>query len=199
MFRRTVVALVVGAVVALSASSADPVPVAGSSAKFPRSVSIPVGQKAVTLKLTGVGMRTKVVFNVYAIGSYLQDGAAVKTADDLARADAARMLYLVMERTVGSADFLDAFKTAVGRTYPADKFAAEFAQLAAAVGDKAAQRGDHVSLLYVPGTGLRVQIVGKVDVTIKSPAFAQALWEVYLGPKPIDDDLKKGLTSLLTR
>lgn len=196
MFRYVVLALVVAAA---AAPAADPVPVEGSSAKYPRSVSIPVGQQAVTLKLTGVGLRTKLFLNVYAVGSYLQDGAAVKTADDLARADAARMLYLVMERTVGSADFIDAFKTAVGKTYPADQFAAEFAQLSAAVGDKAAQKGDHVSLLYVPGTGLRVQIVGKVDVTIKSPAFAQALWEVYLGPKPIDDDLKKGLTGLLPR
>jgi hypothetical protein len=199
MSRRLVAALVAGAVILPAASSSEPVPVAGSSAKYPPSVSVPVGQKAVTLKLTGVGLRTKVVFNVYAVGSYLQDGAAVRTAEELARADAARMLYLVMERTVSSADFLDAFKTAVGKTYPADRFAAEFAQLAAAVGDKAAQKGDHVSLLYVPGTGVRVQIVGKVDATIKNPAFAQALWEVYLGPKPIDDDLKKGLTSLLPR
>jgi hypothetical protein len=196
MLRCAILALVVAT---SAAPAADPVPVAGSSAKYPRSVSIPVGQQAVTLKLTGVGLRTKLFLNVYAVGSYLQDGAAVKTADELARADAARMLYLVMERTVGSADFIDAFQTAVGKTYPADKFAAEFAQLSAAVGDKSAQKGDHVSLLYVPATGLRVQIVGKVDVTIKNPAFAQALWEVYLGSKPIDDDLKKGLTSLLPR
>ena len=199
MLRRLVVALAVAAVVAPAASSAESVPVAGASGKFPRAVTTPVGQQAVTLKLTGVGLRTKVFLNVYAVGSYLQDGAAAATAADLAKVEAARMLYLVMERTVESADFIDAFKSAVGKTYPADRFAAEFAQLAAAVGSKAAQKGDHVSLLYVPGTGLRVQIVGKVDVTIKSQAFAQALWEVYLGPNPIDDDLKKGLTGLLPK
>ena len=42
------------------------------------------------------------------------------------------LLYLVMERAVGAGDFIDAFKTAVGKSYPADKFAAEFAHLAVA-------------------------------------------------------------------
>ncbi|WP_390697647.1 chalcone isomerase family protein [Gemmata massiliana] len=51
--------------------------------------------------------------------------------------------------------------------------------------------GDNVTLLYVPGEGVRVQVSNKVDVTIKSPAFAQALWEVYLGAKPLDEGLKK--------
>ena len=122
---------------------------------------------------------------------------ALTRAEDLARADVARMLYLVMERTVGSADFIDAFKTAVAKSYPADKFAAEFAQLTAAVGGQEAEKGDHVSMLYLPGTGLRIVIAGKVDVTIPGAEFARAVWEVYLGPKPIDDGLKRGLVSML--
>jgi hypothetical protein len=199
MFRFTLATLMAATTVVLAAPASEPVPVKGTAAKYPRSITVPVGEQAATLKLTGVGLRTKLLFNVYAVGSYLQDGVTVATPEDLARADAVRMLYLVMERSVEAADFLDAFKTAVGKTYPADRFSAEFAQLAAAVGNRPAQKGDHVSLLYVPGTGLRVQIVGKVDVTIKSAEFAQALWEVYLGSKPIDEDLKKGLMSLLPR
>jgi hypothetical protein len=109
------------------------------------------------------------------------------------------MLHLVMERTVEPSDFIGAFKAAVGKTYPADKFAAEFAQLAAAVGDKAAQKGDHVTLTHTPGAGVRIKLADKVDVSIGTPAFAQALWEVYLGPNPIDENLKKGLVSLLPR
>jgi hypothetical protein len=199
MFRRAVIALVVGGVAALTAVADDPVPVSGSSVKYPRAVAVQVGDKATTLKLTGVGLRTRAFLNVYAVGSYLQDGAAVRSAEELARADAVRMLYLVMERTVDPADLLDAFKTAVGKTYPADKFAPEFAQVAAAIGTKSAQKGDHVSLLAVPGVGVRIQIVGKVDVTVRNTAFAQALWEIYVGPKPIDEDLKKGLVSQLPR
>ena len=181
------------------AVAADAVPVRGSSASFPTTVTVPAGDKTVPLKLTGVGLRTRLGFRVYAIGSYLQDGVTPRSADELANADAVRMLYLVMERTVEPADFIGAFKSAVVKTHPADKFAGEFDQLTAAIGGTAAAKGDHVSLVSTPGAGVRVQIVGKVDVTIKNPAFAQALWEVFLGPNPLDESLKAGLAGRLSR
>lgn len=199
MFHRAVVALVVGALVAATAGAADPVSVKGSSAKYPESVAVTVGDKVINLKLTGVGLRSKIGVKVYAVGSYLQDGVTAQTAEELTKVDAVRMLHLVMERTVEPADFIDAFKSAVGKTYPADKFAAEFAEVAKAVGTMAAKKGDQVILLYTPGTGVRIQIVGKVDVMVKGAAFAQALWEVYLGPKPLEEALKKNLVGLITR
>ena len=196
MSRLAVLALLAAAPLA---AAADAVPVRGSSASFPPSVAVPAGDKTVQVKLTGVGLRTRLGFRVYAIGSYLQDGATVRSAEELARADAVRMLYLVMERTVEPADFIGAFKSAVGKSHPADRFAAEFEQLTAAIGATAAAKGDHVSLVSVPGSGVRVQIVGKVDATIKNPAFAQALWEVFLGPNPLDEGLKAGLVGRLPR
>lgn len=182
-----------------AAVAADAVPVRGSSASFPTAVAVPAGDKTVSVKLTGVGLRTRLGFRVYAVGSYLQDGAAARSADEMAAADAVKMLYLVMERTVEPADFIGAFRTAVGKAHPADKFAAEFEQLTAAIGGTAAAKGDHVSMVSVPGVGVRVQIVGKVDVTVKNPAFAQALWGVFLGPQPIDEGLKAGLANRLPR
>jgi hypothetical protein len=199
MIRCFAAALMVGVLVVTATAADDPVPVKGSSAKYPSAVEVTVGDKAAILKLTGVGLRSKIGISVYAVGSYLQDGVAARTPEELAKADAARMLHLVMERTVEPADFIEAFKSAVGKTYPADKFADEFAQLTKAVGNTAAKKGDHVILLSAPGAGVRIQIVGKVDVTVKNPAFAQALWEVYLGPKPIDEGLKKGLAGRLPR
>lgn len=194
---RCAAALLIGALAAITASAADPIPVKGSTAKYPPAVEVTVGDKSANLKLTGVGLRTKVGFGVYAVGSYLQDGVVVRTPEELAKADAVRMLHLVMERTVESGDFIDAFKSSVGKSYPADKFKDEFAEVAKAVGNNAAKKGDQVIMLYSPGTGVRMQIVGKVDVTVKNPAFAQALWEVYLGAKPIDEGLKKGLVGML--
>ncbi len=198
MFRRAVVALLVGAVAVGTVVAADPVPVRGTSVAYAPTVSVTVKDKAVQLNLTGVGLRTKVGFGVYAVASYVQDGTRVKGAEDVLKADAVRLLHLVMQRAVEPGDFIGAFKAAVGKTYPADKFAAEFAQLATAVGNTAAAKGDHVTLLHMPGEGVRIQIGRKVDVTVKSPAFAQALWEVYLGPKPLDEGLKKGLVGLPT-
>jgi hypothetical protein len=199
MFRGAAAILVIGSFTAANAMAADPVPVKGSSVKYAASVAVTVGDKVTDLKLTGVGLRTKAAFNIYAVGCYLQDDVTVRTPEELAKAEAVRMLHLVMERTVEASDFIDAFKAAVGKSYPADKFTTEFSQLTEAVGNTAAKKGDQVTMLYTPGTGVRIQIVGKVDLTIKSPAFAQAMWEVYLGPKPLDEGMKKGLVGRLPK
>lgn len=198
MFRRAAIALVVGVVTAAAGVAADPVPVKGTSTAYAPTVEVTVKEKAVRLNLTGVGVRTKVGFNVYTVASYVQEGAAVRTAEDVVKADAVRLLHLVMQRTVEPAEFVGALKTAVARTYPADKFAAEFARVVKAVGDNAAEKGDHVTLLAVPGEGLRIRLGKKVDVTVENAAFARALWEVYLGPNPLNEGIKAGLVGRLT-
>lgn len=198
MFRYAAVALV-AAVVAAPGMSADAVPVKGTSVSYAPAVSANVKDKTVQLNLTGVGLRTKVGFSVYTVASYVQDGTRVQKAEDLAKVDAARMLHLVMQRTVDPDDFIGAFRTAVGKSYPEDKFAAEFTQLVNAVGKNAAAKGDQVTLLHVPGEGVRIRVSNKVDVMIKNPAFSQALWEVYLGAKPLDEGLKKGLVGMLAQ
>jgi hypothetical protein len=197
MFTRLVVALLVAAVAVAAGQSAEPVAVKGSSAKYARSITTPINDREVPLNLTGVALRKRLGFAVYAVGSYVQDGVAARTADELMKADAVRVLYLVMERTVEPDDFIAAFRGAVARNHPEDKFAAQFKQLTTAVGNNSAAKGDHVFLVYLPGEGVRIRIADKVDVVIKSTAFAQALWEVYLGANPLDDDIKKGLVSLL--
>lgn len=198
MKRLTVTALVLAAL-APAVGAADVVAVPGSSARFARTLSLPGSNPPTTLKLTGVALRTKLVFNVYAIASYVKEGTPVRTAEELARVEAPRMLHLVMERTVSGKDFLDAFRTAIGKSYPPSKFAAELTQLATVFGDRGAAEGDNVVLMYTPGAGLRVQIVNKDGVTIPNPEFARAVWEVYLGPQPVDPGMKRGLAGLLGR
>ena len=198
MARYAMAALVAGAILA-PVAVADTVAVPGSSARFARAVPLPGSNPPAALTLTGVALRTKLVFNVYAIASYVQDGTPARTPEELARAEAPRMLHLVMERTVSGKDFLDAFRTAVAKTYPPEKFAAEFGQLAAVFGDRGAAAGENVVLLYTPGAGLRVQVVGKAGVTIPGGEFARAVWEVYLGPQPIDEEMKRGLVKFLRK
>lgn len=197
MIRRGVLALVVGALTAAPGPAADPVPVRGSSVTYAPSAEVKVGGKTVKLNLTGVGLRSKIGIRVYTAASYIQDGTAAKTAEDVVKADAVRLIHLVMERTVESAEFIGAFKDAVGKNHPADKFAAEFKQIIDALGEKSAAKGDHVTLLFVPGSGVRIQLADKLDVTVKGDDFARALWEVYLGPKPVDEALKRRLVEML--
>jgi hypothetical protein len=198
MVRYTVCILLLG-LWSMTSPAAEPVAVKGSSAKYPPVVSIVVGEKAFKLNLTGTGLRTKFGFGVYAIASYLEDGAAVKTAEELMKTGAVRAIHLVMERDVQPREFVDAFKTAIGKNHPADKFKSEFTELLTAVGDRPLKKGDHIVLVATAATGVRIQVVGKVDVTFKNAAFADALWEVYLGARPLDEKLKRGLIEMLPR
>jgi hypothetical protein len=46
---------------------------------------------------------------------------------------------------------------------------------------------------YVPGTGTTFAINGKEKRTIAGPAFGPVLFSVWLGAKPPNADLKKGM------
>src|SRR4051812_45011706 len=83
------------------ALSADLVDVPGSrDTKYPSEVSGPLGNTTVTMRLTGTAMRTKIILNVYAIGSYVQQDVKVSSAEELAAVDCFKRLHLVMERNV---------------------------------------------------------------------------------------------------
>lgn len=175
----------------------DTAAVEGSSTRFPTQVTLPVDGKPVALKLTGTALRKKFVFNVYAMGSFLQDGAKASTAEEVAAAETAKMFYLVMEREVSSRDFTDAMKTAIGNTQDVEKFNGDFAQISTAIGDKALRKGDHVMLLASPNGQLKISIINRVELTIKNPEFSQAVWNIYLGSKPVNAEMKTGLVSRL--
>jgi len=197
MFCRSAVALVIVAVAAAAGRADEPVRVTGTPTAYEPVVTVRAGDKDVRLNLTGAGLRSKVGVRVYTVASYVQEGVTVRTAEDVVKADAVRVLHLVMQRKVEPAEFVGAFKTAVARAYPDDRFAAEFAQVVKAVGDNAAEKGDHVTLLSVPGEGVRIRLGKKVDVTVKNADFARALWEMYLGADPVSDALKASLTDRL--
>ena len=55
------------------------------------------------------------------------------------------------------------------------------------------KEGDQMVFTYVPGTGTTLAINGKEKLTIAGPAFGQVLFSVWLGPKPPNADLKKGI------
>jgi hypothetical protein len=55
------------------------------------------------------------------------------------------------------------------------------------------KEGDQMVFTYVPGTGTTLTLNGKEKVTIANSAFGQVLFSVWLGPKPPNADLKKGM------
>jgi hypothetical protein len=53
--------------------------------------------------------------------------------------------------------------------------------------------GDILTVAYVPGAGTTLRLGERVLGTIEGQEFGDALFLVWLGPKPPSADLKKGL------
>jgi hypothetical protein len=177
------------------ASAVELVGVRGSSTRFTTTMEATVGDKPVRLLLTGTALRQKVFVNVYALGSYVQEGVAVRTPEQLAEVDCVKRLHLVMERAVDGKDMAAAFQAAIRANHPEPAFAAEVDQLTRMLQGDSAQKGDHIFLTHEPGVGLHCHRPGKADFTIRNPAFSRAVWDIYLGKNNLGEGIKKGLLS----
>jgi hypothetical protein len=191
-------ALAVVAVLAVAGLlAAEMVGVPGSNTQYPALTEIQINDKPVRVVLTGTAMRKKYLFNVYAIGSYLEVGVNAHSADQLIALDCAKQLHLVMERDVEGKDMAEAFKAAIRLNHADTEFGSEIESVTKAMAANPVKKGDHIWMTHVPKVGLRCTIVGKADFLIENVAFAHAVWEIYLGPKNLGESIKQGLTSRL--
>jgi chalcone isomerase-like protein len=177
--------------------SAEMVGVPNSAVQFPTPIQSSIAGNQYKMRLTGTALRTRVIFSVYAVGSYVQDGLRFRTAEELAAADKPKQLHLVMERDVDGPDMADAFKKAIRANYPEPTFNNEVMTLTEKMKGYTVHKGDHVWLTHVPGVGMHCHLAGKTDYWVKGVPFARAVWEIYLGKNSIGDDIKRGLTSRL--
>jgi hypothetical protein len=169
------------------------------SAHFPASTQIILSGKPVTLTLTGAAMRQRLLFNVYAIASYVQAGTAVHSAEQLASADVLKELHLVMQRDVAGRDVAESFRAAIRQNHSEPAFNDEVNALVRMLQEGTARRDEQIVLTHIPGLGLQVAVTGKNAFTIKNPAFSKAVWDIYLGYYNVSDAVKKGLVSSLQR
>jgi hypothetical protein len=167
-----------------------------SSVEYPVRRESNVVNKKYSMKLTGAAMRKKAIFNVYAIGSYVESAFGGRTAEELAKVDAVKQLHMVMQRSVSGDDMAQAFKDGIRNNYPT-QFTEEIKKLGALLESQKVEKGDHVWITHIPGYGIYVEMVGKKSEFIPGVKFSKALWEIYLGPKNIGEAVKKGLTSRL--
>jgi len=56
--------------------------------------------------------------------------------------------------------------------------------------------GDRYSLTYIPGKGTELALNGEPQGVIEGADFAAAVFSIWLGPKPINESLKKDLLDL---
>lgn len=165
--------------------------------KLPDSVRISDGGPE--LVLNGAGVRTRFMFRVYVGALYVQKKTTVASA---VISDAgAKRVSLHMLRDVPADQFADALEDGLKNNNAAEALAkldAQVKQLRAVFDAvKVAKSGDVILIDYlpssVPGSGTRVTINGAVKATIAGEDFNRALLRIWLGDKPADNDLKKGM------
>jgi len=144
-------------------------------------------------KLNGVGVRTKVIISVYLGALYLGtptgDAAAAIAADE-----PKRIVMHFVHSKVGAAAIREAWR---------DGFAANSAAVLPQLKERLERfsgwfdadllKGEQIVLSYVPGQGTEVAVQGKVRGVIEGADFMKALWSVWLGERPADGGLKKGM------
>jgi hypothetical protein len=195
MLTRRLLAAAGVALIGTALLAADMVGVPGSSTKYPSEIEAAVGGKNVKMVLTGAAMRTRFLVNVYTIGSYVEKGAPVNSAQTLVAADCAKRLHLVMERTVDGKDMAEAFRAAIRMNHREPAFNDEVNTLVQFMRSTSARKDDHILLTHVPGIGLHCSMAGKADFLIKNVQFAHAVWEIYLGNHNLGEGIKKALVS----
>jgi len=177
-------------------------PVAAQEVKEPRTgVSFPVKRDDMTL--LGVGVRTKTFLKVkvYAAGLYVSDAALVgpiavhrgRTGTpafyrDLVWGDFPKAIVMKFVRDTTAAQIRDAFYEALPTIDHArlDLFASHFGT---------PRKSDTVVVRWAPGGVIQTTAAGVVKPPIADKAFAAAVFGIWLGEKPIQEDLKRDLVS----
>jgi hypothetical protein len=145
-----------------------------------------------TLKLNGLGLRKKSVFKVYVGGLYLESPS--KDAGAILASDQAKAIQLNFLRDLTKAQLVEAFQEGFDANAK-DKAAqkAAFDKMLALVPD--VKEGSTMTFTYVPGKGTTLQVADKELGTFEGKGFADAVFSIWLGPKPPSEDLRKGMLS----
>lgn len=182
--------------------------------EFPTSLTPPGGTTAHTLTGTGVRTRTMLKVKVYAFGLYVDPAGATATLGNWAGKTAAQLqgdnafyakvlergfamsLRLVMTRDVDGATMAEAFdgalrprvQEAAGRGMPGGEAALD--QFRGFFSDRVT-KGTEMVFSCTPEGHYTTSIAGTQKPDLHSPALCWALFDVYLGAKPISSDGKK--------
>jgi hypothetical protein len=140
-----------------------------------------------------VGLRQRFIFDVYAMGLYVRDAKA-----DPVMQPGAKRIAIHMLRDVDADTFTQALVDGMRPNHDAATMKAlepRIGELSAVMASlKEAKKGMAITLDWLPAAGTQMTVNGKpAGAAIAGEDFYQALLRIWLGPKPVQDDLKKAL------
>ena len=143
------------------------------------------------LRLNGIGvLRKAIFFKVYVVGLYLKepttDGRAAIMSDETKR------VVIDMRRDVSREAFVQAVETDImlnsGPAMPTLRARLDLLENAL----PALKKGSVLDFTYLPGAGTAMRCQSQT-LTIPGKDFADALFSIWLGPKPVNGTLKRKL------
>jgi hypothetical protein len=159
---------------------------------FPVSVTFSSGGKDLTLCLTGVAVRKKMIFKVYGMGHYMQDPPRDKgnaVFNEILTDGKAKQITMVFVRDVDAASvqkaYLDGFKENSTEEELAaiqpfiDKFLTSFTG--------GVKENDTFLLRWLPGGSVNLVVHGEEKPAVTNTTFARVLWAFWLGKDSIVD------------
>jgi hypothetical protein len=193
--KKTILAATVAAFVATAALAQEwTVPMTG--------VAFPIKKDGMTL--LGGGLRVKKIlftFKAYAIAFYVSDEALAgplaaykgKTTSPafysaLQTGDFKKEVVLHFMRNLSQGRIQEAMRESLAGADAKilDQFISYFPQVA---------EGQTCELRYLPGGTLEAVMAGQAKAPIKDKKFADQLFGLYVGPAPLQDDIKAGVVA----
>ena len=151
---------------------------------------------AATLQLNGAGLRTRAFFKVYVAALYVPQKSTEAAA--LLAQKGPRRIVLTMLRNVDAESFAGALNDGLKANHSEAQLAGWKAQIDGlnaslkAVGE--ARKGDVIQIEFTPEAGTRVLVNGQPKgAALPGEDFITALLRIWLGDKPADGALKKGM------
>jgi Chalcone isomerase-like len=155
--------------------------------KMPDAVTV----EGKTLKLNGMGLRKKLMFKVYVAGLYVE--TPTKAPEAIISSEQTKRMQLHVLRNLRASQVTEAIEEGFEKNSKAQmgalsdrlkRFIGMFADVV---------EGDQILMTYVPGKGTSVSVKGAEKGTVEGKDFSDALFSVWLGPRPVQEDLKKAL------
>lgn len=148
------------------------------------------------LQLNGAGLRTRAFFKVYAAGLYVPQKS--NSAAALLAQKGPRRVEIHMLRDVSADTFAEALLDGLKANHTEQQLAAFKSQVDAlqanlkAIGE--AKKGNAIFFEFAPESGTRIVVNGQQKGgAIPGEDFFTAVLRVWIGEKPADAGLKKGL------
>ncbi|MCA1829038.1 MAG: chalcone isomerase family protein [Myxococcales bacterium] len=140
------------------------------------------------LHLMGMGLRKKLFFKVYIASFYLE--TPTDSAAQAISSDQVKRVEMHMLRDLERGKIVEAVQAGFEKNSAPQmpQLQQRLDAFLEAIPDL--KSGESIAVTYVPGQGTIVKAGGSNQIVIRGKDFADALFSVWLGPHPVDDDLK---------